>query len=66
MRYVEQPGGYEMDSRQDEDDAPCAECGVWTREELLEPCPAGVFPQVGAVCNECAEQLRSAVSEAAQ
>lgn len=65
-RYREEPGQYEMDSRHDEDDgAPCSECGDWTREELLEPCPAGVFPRVGSVCPDCAETLRAEVERQA-
>lgn len=65
MRYTEHPGQYEMDSRQDEDYAPCAECGDWTREEFLEPCPEGVVPRLDAVCADCAEALRSEVERMA-
>ncbi len=53
-RYTEQPGGYEMDSRQDEGESPCASCLTWTLEELLEPCRS-----------ECAEMLRGEVERMA-
>lgn len=64
-RYREEPGQYEMDSDQDEDAAPCAECGVWQAEPFLEPCPRGVQPPLGAVCGECAESLRAEVGRMA-
>lgn len=65
MRYTEQPSGMELDSRQDEDEFACAECGSITLADFLEPCPEGVVPRLDAVCADCAEALRSEVERMA-
>lgn len=60
MRYRDATSGLDFDSRQDEDEAPCAECGEVWLADLLEPCPRGVVLARGSVCSECAALLRSA------
>lgn len=65
MRYTEHSTGMELDSRQDEDEFACSECGLITLADFLEPCPEGVFPRLGAVCADCAEALRSEVERMA-
>jgi hypothetical protein len=60
VRYRDAITQLDFDSRQDEDEAACGECGEIWLTDFLEPCPRGVVPVVGAVCSECAAQLRSA------
>jgi hypothetical protein len=62
VRYRDAISGLDFDSRQDEDEAACGECGEIWLTDFLKPCPRGVEPKVDPVCSECAALLRSATT----